>query len=104
MGTITIKSKSLVTRAKYEDSQLGLVVEDLNVTVNAAENKLKSVIGEINRNSVNKEWVGRFNGRVENGKFVYDVNGVDLNDMADVKTIITDIDSQVKPEQEGGEE
>jgi hypothetical protein len=104
MGTITIKSKSLVTRAKYEDSQKDLVVDDLNVTVDAAENKLKSVTGEINRISGNKEWVGRFNGHIESGKFKYDVNGVDLNDISDVKTIIADIESQVSPEQEGGEE
>lgn len=96
-GTITVKSKSLNTQAKYENEEKDLYVDNLSIAKDALTNTLTRTSGDFNRIS-DKTWVGRFTGMMSDGTMKYDISGVSLDDIAAVKACIADIEAQVNAE------
>lgn len=90
MSTFTIKSANKVSEALYENGDYNVKV---SYTEDLTEATVKNINGTIYKSTV---FSGVFNGNLNEGKMSYTFNGVALGDMADVVTMVTDIENNIK--------
>lgn len=102
MGTLTIKSRSLVTQADYADQENGLTI-NVNYNEDATTSTLNSINGTIYKQPDNT-YGGNFNGQIQNGEMEYNLSGVKSKDMATVIGALGDIEAQIKANEDRNEE
>lgn len=100
-GTLTIASRSIRTQAQYVNSAKGLRIDNLSYNEDALTGNLTTLNGDFYKTADNT-WVGRFDGSLNGDKMKYSFSGLDLDDMADVKECLADIE-EIIAEQDGGE-
>ena len=107
MGNLTIRNRSLSTKAEYVDQTSGLKI-DMNYQEDAVNNTLMSISGTITK-VADMSYAGNFNGQMnaDDGQIEYSISGVKSRDMANVYSAIADIEEQItasQTENEGGDE
>ena len=96
-GTFTVKNKSLKIKAEYENQEMGFLIDSVSIEKDALTNTLTKLTGDVTRISDNT-WAGRFIGTRSDDKMKYDITGIDLDDIPNVKVCIADIEGQVNVE------
>lgn len=102
MGTLTIKSSSLNRTAEYKDTENGIMM-GVDYRLDETNGTLISINGTIYKGQDNT-YAGNFSGQMQDGEVDYSLSGVKRKDMAVIFDALTDIEQQITPAQEGGEE
>ena len=96
MGNLTVKEKSIKTKADYEDESLKI---DVNITEDATTNTLQSLNGSIYHKD-DSTYAGNFDGNLHDGEIEYSMSSVKSKDMSAVINALADIESQIRENEE----
>ena len=96
MGTLTTKSQAKNTQAEYTGN--GLFI-NVNYNEDAITSTLQSLNGTIYKTE-NMTYAGNFNGQLNGEEIEYSMSGVKSSDMPAVITALTDIETQIKAQEQ----